>query len=72
MTTSNKEINSLAGFVHGALVALHTLGILYNLKRKHWYNVAVHGYALAFSLNATAHHARVCRDCDRVDATAKG
>lgn len=63
---SNREIHSLAGMVHGVLVAMHGLGVAYNLKRKHWYNVAVHGYALAFSLNATAHHARMCKGCEQV------
>ena len=64
-TKNNKEIHSLAGFCHGALASLHLIGVVYNLKRKHWYNVAIHGYALAFSLNATAHHAKICRNCDR-------
>lgn len=64
--SSNKEVHSLAGFTHGALASLHLLGVLYNIRRKHWYNVVVHGYALAFSLNATTHHARMCKGCEQV------
>lgn len=51
-----QEIHAIASAVHGALVVLHGLGVLYNWKRKHWLNTAVHAYGVAFSLRATRHH----------------
>lgn len=56
MSNPHKEIHVLAAAVHGALVALHSLGVAYNLrKRNHWQTVA-HVAGIAFSLDATRHH----------------
>lgn len=60
MAKSN-EVHLLGVFVHGALSALHALGLVYNLRRKNTLDVAMHGAALIYSLHATTHHCRECR-----------
>ena len=40
---AEKELNNLAVFVHGSLSALHTLGMIYNLKRKNYLASVIHG-----------------------------
>ena len=42
-TNGTKELNNLAIFTHGALFALHTLGMFYNLKRKNYLAASIHG-----------------------------
>ena len=59
--SSSKETHALASFVHGALAAGHLLGCVYNLRKRNWYNLAVHAYAMGFSINATVHHSKECR-----------
>ena len=56
---TRNEVHELSTFVHGALVALHILGIVYNLRRKNWFDVAAHGAAGLYSLRATHHHAKL-------------
>ena len=56
-----KELHAMSAFVHGALVALHGLGIIYNLKRKNRWDVVAHAAALAYSLQATTHHIKESR-----------
>lgn len=46
----------LAVFVHGALVALHALGIVYNTKRRNWFDVVMHTAAAAYDLWAVGEH----------------
>jgi hypothetical protein len=53
------ELHALAGFVHGALAALHTLGALYNYRRKNWRDVAVHVAAAAYDMRSVRHHHRM-------------
>lgn len=53
-----RETHGLAVFVHGALCALHALGIVYGVRRKNWFDTAVHLGACGFSLRAARHHAR--------------
>ena len=57
MGESRQEVHSLACFVHGALTALHLLGMIYNGKRKNWWDVGMHGLGAAYSVKATLHHA---------------
>ena len=39
---NEKEIQTLAAFVHGALAGLHTLGAVYNFKRKNYTAAMIH------------------------------
>jgi DNA-binding IclR family transcriptional regulator len=52
------ETHVLAAGVHGALVALHTLGVAYNARRGNRWQLWAHVAGVAFSVYATVHHAR--------------
>ena len=39
---TERDIESLAAFVHGVLAGLHALGMVYNIKRRNWFDVAAH------------------------------
>ena len=54
-------MHQLSSFVHGALTSLHTLGIVYGIRRKNYGDVAAHTFGVAFSVRATAHHLRMSR-----------
>ena len=51
-----RDIQSLAVFVHGVLAGLHALGIVYNMKRRNWFDVAAHSAAMSYDIWATAKH----------------
>jgi hypothetical protein len=56
--SNRSEVHTLGAFVHGALAALHALGIVYGLRRKNYGDAVIHAGAFIFSARATAHHAR--------------
>lgn len=58
MRRSSPELHTLAAFVHGALVALHTLGALYNLRKGNRWQTVAHGAAIMFSAQSTLHHTK--------------
>lgn len=53
-----KETETLAAFVHGALALGHLLGFLYNLRRNNWKSAGFHLSAFTFDLWATFIHWR--------------
>jgi hypothetical protein len=56
MSKSERELQTLACFVHGVLVAFHSLGLLYNLKRRNYGDAAIHTLAGGYDLWATHKH----------------
>lgn len=56
-----KEVHALAAVVHGALIALHTLGLIYNVRRKNRVDIAIHTFALGYSVRACTHHVKESR-----------
>lgn len=56
------ELHGLAVFCHGCLSSLHMIGIIYNARRKSWWDVTAHSLALAYSAKATVHHVRMCQN----------
>jgi hypothetical protein len=52
------ELHALGCFVHGALAALHTLGAVYNLRRRNWWDVAVHVSAALYDGRSAHRHYR--------------
>ena len=54
--TGSKEVHLLAACVHGALIALHTLGLVYNLRRKNRWQSVAHVAGIAFSVHSVVHH----------------
>lgn len=55
------ELHSLGCFVHGALAALHTLGAVYNCRRRNWWDVAAHVAAALYDARSAHHHYRTER-----------
>ena len=60
--SSEHQIQQLGVFVHGALAFGHSLGIFYNLRRKNWFDVAMHTAATAYDLWAVSKHMRDSHD----------
>lgn len=61
MKDDSPAIHELAAAVHGALVALHALGCLYNIRRRNWLDAAIHGAAVLYSADAVHGHVNSCR-----------
>ena len=53
---AEQDIEYLATFVHGVLAGLHALGLVYNIKRRNWVDVAAHSAAMSYDMWATAKH----------------
>jgi hypothetical protein len=53
------ELHALACFVHGALTALHVLGMVYNCRRRNWWDVVAHLAAAGYDARSVRHHHRV-------------
>ncbi len=53
-----RELEVFAAFVHGALAALHTLGVVYNLRKGNYVQAGIHGAAMGYDLWATEKHAQ--------------
>ena len=58
---SSKDTHQMAIFVHGALAALHLLGTVYNLKRRHRWQTVAHVAGVAFSAHSAVYHIRESR-----------
>ena len=53
---NEKEIQTLAAFVHGALSSLHALGAIYNFKRKNYSAAMIHTAVGVWDCVATFQH----------------
>ena len=53
---SEQEIQMLGTYVHGALSALHALGIIYNLKRENYWDAVFHCAWFVYDADATRRH----------------
>jgi hypothetical protein len=53
---AERELETLACFVHGALAALHALGALYNARLRNHLDTAVHSLACAYDVHAALKH----------------
>jgi hypothetical protein len=58
LTREPPEVHALGCFVHGALTALHTLGAVYNYRRRNWVDVVAHLAAALYDARSTRHHYR--------------
>ena len=52
------EVHVLGAYVHGALTALHVLGLGYNVRRRNWTDVALHLAWVVYDARAMRHHWR--------------
>lgn len=53
---AERQMQEIGMFVHGVLCAFHGLGILYNVKRKNWFDVAAHSAAMVYDAHAAHKH----------------
>lgn len=63
MTSERRQMAELSVFVHGALAALHLLGVAYNLRRRNWFDVAMHSTAAVYDTHAAFRHAAEVEAC---------
>jgi hypothetical protein len=50
------QMAELSVFVHGALTTLHILGIIYNMRRKNWFDSVMHFSAATYDCWAVNKH----------------
>ena len=62
----DRRMAELAVFVHGILVTLHSLGIVYNLRKRNYWDVAAHTAAAGYDAHALAKHIREIEALDQV------
>ena len=60
--TEMKELHVLASAVHGALSVLHALGVLYNVRKKNWKDVAIHTGACIYGTTSVIRHIKDVRE----------
>jgi len=62
------QLESLAKFVHGSLFAFHTLGVIYNLRKRRYVNVVVHAGVATYDLLSAIRHSKGERylDMDKI------
>lgn len=56
-----RELETLAAAVHGALATLHLLGFLYNVRRGNAFDTVVHGITAIYDINAVRIHRKALR-----------
>jgi hypothetical protein len=59
--TRATELEALAAFVHGALAAFHLLGVIYNARRRNWFDVAAHSAGVVYDGYAMNKHLKRTR-----------
>ena len=58
MNHSDRQMQEIALMVHTLLTAGHALGIVYNVKRRNWFDVAAHTAAAVYDVGAIRKHMR--------------
>jgi hypothetical protein len=58
VTKHEREMETIAVFVHGALASLHILGMIYNWRKGNKADVIAHGLAAGYDVYATQKHMR--------------
>ena len=56
--SEERELETLAVFVHGALFALHALGFVYNVRRGNRLDAAIHLAGVVYDGHAAIEHGR--------------
>lgn len=62
MTKSERQLQALATFVHGALASLHALGFVYNIKRGNKLDSIAHATAFLYDMASTKKHYDAIKD----------
>lgn len=58
MTKHEREMETIAVFVHGALASLHLLGMIYNWRKGNKIDTVAHCLAAGYDVYATQKHMR--------------
>lgn len=58
----NAELETLAVFVHGGLAAGHLLGLVFNIRRRQWFDSSAHFVALVYDSYAAYKHAQELKE----------
>lgn len=59
---TNREIQVLATFVHGALASLHLLGLVYNTARGNKLDALAHTAAFMYDVASTRKHYKAVKN----------
>lgn len=62
MVNPRTQMAELGVFVHGALTFGHLLGIIYNWRRRNWFDVGAHTAAAAYDVWAVEKHIKELRE----------
>lgn len=69
MTKHEREMETIAVFVHGALASLHILGAIYNWRKGNKIDTVMHGVAAGYDVYATSKHMKRIGDpCGEIHA----
>lgn len=60
-----RQLEALGVFVHGMLAGLHLLGVVHNVRKRNWIDVAAHASAAAYDIWAANEHMQDCRSLDQ-------
>lgn len=52
----DRLLEDMATAVHGAAASLNLLGLVFNLRKRNWFDVAIHLAAGAYHARAAVHH----------------
>lgn len=62
-----QTMHALGCFVHGVLVAFHSLALVYNLKRGNYIQAGVHTAVAGYDLWAVNHHLGEIKEEEEID-----
>ena len=52
----DRRMAELGVFVHGVLAGLHLLGVVYNLRKRNYWDVVVHAIAVSYDTWSVSRH----------------
>lgn len=62
MNKESATMHGLGCFIHGILVFGHTIGFLYNYKRKNFWQAGVHVAVAGYDVWAVDHHLKMLKE----------
>ncbi len=66
-----KEHEKFAAFVHGGAFAYHALGVFYNLKKKNYIDMSIHGLVAVYDLFATFKHYKGGETNEKINSNSR-
>lgn len=64
MSNNHRELHIFGAGIHSALAVLHGIGFAYNLRRKNWWQAAIHAVTAAYDIWAVNQHRKEVNDDD--------